>query len=35
VDGVLAVAITQQFGCGYWEHLIDQEGWHARSDSRC
>ena len=34
VDGVVAVSIAQQFGRGYWKHLIDQEGCHARSGSR-
>jgi len=34
VDGVPAVGIAQQLGRGHQKHLIDQEGWHASSDSR-
>jgi len=35
VDSVLAVGIAQQFGYGHRKHLIDQEGRHAKSASRC
>jgi hypothetical protein len=35
VDRVMTVLVAQQLGCGRREHLIDEEGCHASSISRC
>ena len=35
VDRVMTVGVAQEYGCGRREHLVDQEGCHASSVSRC
>jgi hypothetical protein len=35
MDGVATVFLTEKHGSGWGEHLVDQEGCHASSASRC
>ena len=35
VDGITAGPGAKQLGGGDWEHLVDQEGGHARRAARC